>query len=100
MINLLREQQSVCKTFTRQIRSILGAAVDEAKAKDEILEPVSDSTILARKRYNQTIAKSNELLDGINERIIELQRLADTATDTSSAVRLTNSRGHLGESSC
>lgn len=90
MINVLREQQSVCKTFTRHIKSILGAAVDEAEAKDEILEPVSDLTVLARKRYHQTIAKSNELLEGINEKITELQRLADTATDTSSAVSSTS----------
>ncbi|CAG8975128.1 hypothetical protein HYALB_00004427 [Hymenoscyphus albidus] len=70
MINVLREQQSVCKAFTRNMKSILAAASD----------PFSDT------RFRQTRASLNDLLEGINERILELQRLADTATETSSAL--------------
>jgi len=88
MINLLREQQSVCKTFTRHIQSILKAAVQEAEVKDEPLDPPSEETIRAGRRYKQTLGRAGDLLTNIEDRISELQRLVDTATETSSAVSL------------
>jgi ABC-type methionine transport system ATPase subunit len=86
MTTLLREQQTVCKSFTRHIQSILRGAVAEAEAKDELLDPPSEATARTRKRYKKTLVRAGDLLTSIEERIFELQRLVDTANETSSAV--------------
>jgi hypothetical protein len=85
MTNVLREQQAVSKTFSRHVQSILRAsAEEEAMGKGQVGGLWFKG--LPRSRMKSTIARAGELGKSIEERIAELQRLIDTATDVASAV--------------
>ena len=87
MTNVLREQLSVSKTFSRHVQNLLRASAEQAEENDRAQAPHLKFEGLPRTRMAHTMSRAYDLLKSIEERIAELQRLMDTATDVASAVR-------------
>jgi hypothetical protein len=86
MTNVLREQQAVSKTFSRRVQNILRATAEQSEVQDRLHVKELRFKNLSRSRMKSTIARARELGKSIEDRIEELQRLIDTATDVASAV--------------
>jgi DNA repair exonuclease SbcCD ATPase subunit len=86
MTNVLREQLSVSKTFARHLQTLHRASLEQTLVADRAQDAQSEAEKLARWRMAHTTSKADDLLKSIEERIAELQRLVDSATDTASGV--------------
>jgi hypothetical protein len=86
MTNVLREQLSVSKIFSKHIQNLLRASAEHSEERGTAQIPHLKFEGLPRTRMAQTMSRADDLFKSIEERIAELQRLIDTATDVSSAV--------------